>query len=60
MAKGGLKPLVSAILGAGWTFGILLFAIGKAPRPKGEKGLDDRLLASLLASCAVFVLFYFY
>ena len=60
MARGVLKPSVAAMLGAGWTLGISLFAIGKAPRPKGEKGLDDRLLASLLASCAVFVLFYFY
>ena len=58
--RGRPEALGSCHARCGWTLGILLFAIGKAPRPKGEKGLDDRLLASLLASCAVFVLFYFY
>jgi SSS family solute:Na+ symporter len=60
MAKGFMKPSIAAWLGAGWTFGLLLFAIKQAPRSGEEKGLDDRLLASFLASCAVFVLFYFY
>ena len=37
MARGVLKPSVAAMLGAGWTLGILLFAIGKAPDPKEKR-----------------------
>jgi len=55
-----ITPPIAAIGGAGWTLGITTYATRQSPRNDGESGLDDRYLAGLLASCAVFVLFYFY
>ena len=60
LAKGMLTPTFSAWMVAAWTLAIILFSIKQAPRKNQDQGVDDRYLAGLLASCAVFILFYFY
>lgn len=60
MARSTMQPNVAAFLGAGWTLGLIFYAVRQSPRKSDETGLDDRYLAGLLAACAVFVLFYFY
>lgn len=60
MAKSTLQPNTAAFLGAGWTLGVIFYAVRQSPRKSDETGLDDRYLAGVLAACAVFVLFYFY
>ena len=60
MARSTIQPGTAAFLGAGWTLGLIFYAVRQTPRKSDATGLDDRYLAGLLAACAVFVLFYFY
>jgi SSS family solute:Na+ symporter len=60
MARSTIQPSIAAFLGAGWTLGLIFYAVRQSPRKSEETGLDDRHLAGVLAACAVYVLFYFY
>ena len=61
MWKEILSPVVAAVIGSIWTWGMFASAAIKA-NGQGEGGnllKDDRVWGGLLAACAVFMLFYF-
>lgn len=60
MVNNFISPAVAATFGSCWTLSIILFGVKQSQRKDNEKGIDDRYLAGILASCAVFILFYFY
>jgi len=60
MVNNFISPTVAGTFGSCWTLCIILFGIKQSQRKDNEKGIDDRYLAGILASCAVFILFYFY
>ena len=60
MVNNFITPAVAAIFGSCWTLCIIVFSVKQSQRKDNEKGIDDRYLAGILASCAVFILFYFY
>ena len=61
-------PLIAAVLGAAWTMGMFLGTILLTLRASGESRrpllwavlADDRLYAGLLASLAIFMMYYFF
>ena len=60
MVNNFISPAVAATFGSCWTLCIIVFSVKQSQRKDNEKGIDDRYLAGILASCAVFILFYFY
>ena len=61
MWKEILSPVVAAVIGSLWTWGMFASTAIKA-NGQGEEGnllKDDRVWGGLLAACAVFMLFYF-
>jgi Flp pilus assembly pilin Flp len=61
VALGTIKPVIGAWVGALWTFGCFYLAAQVKAKEAGNPVYkEDRFWAGGLASCAIFMMYYFF